>query len=98
MTQPGGPSVHPLRAYRDSRGLTQTTLARALGVSSVTISRWETGTRRIDGALLAAVARKTGIARDVLRPDLAALLQPLGLRAGEPDSGGQGGADVRSDP
>lgn len=92
MPQPGiCPSVHPLRAYRDRHRLTQTALARALGVSSVTISRWETGTRRIDGALLAAVAQKTGIARDVLRPDLAALLQPLGLRVGEPCSSGQDG-------
>ena len=92
MTQSGiCRSVHPLRAYRDRHRLTQTDLARTLGVSSVTISRWETGTRRIDGTLLAAVAQKTGIARDMLRPDLAALLQPLGLRVGEPCSSGQDG-------
>jgi transcriptional regulator with XRE-family HTH domain len=83
--------VHPLRAYRDRHRLTQTDLARTLGVSSVTISRWETGTRRIDGTLLAAVAQKTGIARDMLRPDLAALLQPLGLGVGEPCSSSQDG-------
>src|SRR5262245_34037760 len=68
--------IHPLKAYRDRRGLTQVALARALGVSKITISRWETGARRIDGALVAEVAQKTGIARDALRPDLAALLQP----------------------
>ena len=67
---------HPLRVYRDRYGLTQGALAKSLGVSSITISRWETGARKIDDELLALVAQKTGIPRGALRPDLAALLQP----------------------
>jgi transcriptional regulator with XRE-family HTH domain len=79
MTQPlpqPQPAHHPLRAYRDRYGLTQSALAKSLGVSSITISRWETGARKIDDELLALVAQKTGIPRGALRPDLAALLQP----------------------
>jgi len=70
------PGIHPLRAYRARHGLSQHALARALGVTNITISRWENGARRIDDRLLGKVAQTTGIARDALRPDLAALLQP----------------------
>jgi transcriptional regulator with XRE-family HTH domain len=70
------PGLHALRAYRARHGLSQHALARALGVTNITISRWENGARRIDDRLLARVAQTTGIARDVLRPDLAALLLP----------------------
>jgi transcriptional regulator with XRE-family HTH domain len=90
--------MHPLRAYRDRHGLTQLALARELGVSNITISRWETGMRRIDGALLAEVAQKTGIARDALRPDLAALLQPPPFRAGERDGERPAGNDLGGEP
>ena len=81
MTQPmpqprSRPTNHALRAYRDRHGLTQRALAKSLGVSSITVSRWETGARKIDDELLALVAQKTGIPRGALRPDLAALLQP----------------------
>jgi transcriptional regulator with XRE-family HTH domain len=36
---------HPLRAYRESRGLSQEALAAELGVTGMTIYRWEKGRR-----------------------------------------------------
>lgn len=65
--------VHPLVAYRKERGLTQKGLAAHLKVARETVARWETG-RRIDDELLPMVSERTGIARGVLRPDLAKLL------------------------
>lgn len=63
-----------LRDYRTSRKLTQAALGKELGVPDVTVSRWETGERRIDDQLLPRVAEITGIPRAELRPDLVALL------------------------
>lgn len=34
-----------IRAWREERGLSQADLARALGVTQATVSRWETGER-----------------------------------------------------
>lgn len=67
--------THPLRRYREDRGLTQDALAKELGVTSVSVSRWETGARKIDDDLLPRVSEKTGITKALLRPDLAALLE-----------------------
>jgi len=63
-----------LKAYRDERGLTQEQLAGQLGVSSVTVSRWETGARKVDDDKLPLVSERTGIPPRDLRPDLAELL------------------------
>lgn len=76
--QPDGPPLapdvgHPLVAYRKQHGLTQKALAKHLDVARETIARWETG-RPIDDDLLPMVSERTGIARRVLRPDLAKLL------------------------
>lgn len=68
--------VHPLKNYREQLGLTQDALAKELGVSSITVSRWETGARKIDQDLLPHVSGKTGIAPEELRPDLARLMKP----------------------
>lgn len=65
---------HPLAKYRDDRGLTQEALGRELGVTGVTVSRWETKKRKIDDELLPKVAEHTGIAPEILRPDLKKLL------------------------
>ena len=67
--------THPLKRYRDSRGLTQDALAKELGVTSISVSRWETGARKIDDDLVVHVSEKTGIAAADLRPDLAILLR-----------------------
>ena len=65
---------HPLKTYRDKREITQEALGKELGVTDVTISRWETGARKIDDELLPMVSEKTGIPKSKLRPDLAELL------------------------
>ena len=65
---------HPLKDYRTGRGLTQDALAKELGVTNITVSRWETGARKIDEAYLPLVAEKTGIPAADLRPDLAKLM------------------------
>ncbi len=67
--------THPLKNFRSERGLTQEALAALLEVDPITVSRWETGARRIDGKLLQAVAEKTGIPKRELRPDLAEVMR-----------------------
>lgn len=71
-------TIHPLRAYRERREptLTQEQLANFLGVSKASVSRWETGKRKLDEEnLLAAISAKTGIPAAKLRPDLAAMFK-----------------------
>lgn len=63
-----------LKAYRANRGITQDALAKELGVHSLTVSRWETGERKIDDELVPKVSEITGIPALELRPDLAALI------------------------
>ncbi len=69
--------THPLRLYRERQAppLTQDKLAGLLGVSKGTLSRWETGKRKIDHDLLPIVAERTGLAPAELRPDLADLMK-----------------------
>lgn len=68
-------SNHPLKAYRDQRHQTQDALAKELGVSSITVSRWETGMRKIDRKKLSDISQRTGIPKRVLRPDLAEIMR-----------------------
>ena len=53
--------------------MSQDELAAMLGVSKASISRWETGARKLEGTALKDVSAKTGIPLGVLRPDLAAM-------------------------
>jgi DNA-binding XRE family transcriptional regulator len=64
---------HPLVVYRKRYGLTQKGLAAKLDVARETVARWERG-RPIDTDLLPRVSQQTGIAKNVLRPDLAKLM------------------------
>jgi transcriptional regulator with XRE-family HTH domain len=68
--------IHPLKAFRENQKppLSQEQLANLLGVSRVTVTRWESGTRRVDDDLLPRVSEKTGIPTAVLRPDMAELM------------------------
>jgi transcriptional regulator with XRE-family HTH domain len=65
--------THPLRAFRDARHMTQSQFAEKIGVHSLSVSRWETGQRKIDLDLVAQISKITGIPKRKLRPDLAAM-------------------------
>lgn len=67
---------HPLTAFRHDQALSQEALAEMLGVSRVTVTRWERGTRKIKADKLSVIARKTGIPAGELRPDLARVMEP----------------------
>lgn len=62
--------VHPIKAYRTARKLSQEALAEFLGVSRLTVLRWENHQRPIDPKLVPDVATKTGIPARELRPDI----------------------------
>jgi transcriptional regulator with XRE-family HTH domain len=66
--------LNPLKRFRAANQITQAALAERLGVTDVTVSRWETGERKIARSLLPAVSKMTGIPATELRPDLAKLM------------------------
>jgi transcriptional regulator with XRE-family HTH domain len=45
-TAPAAPTADELRRWREGRGISQSDLARRLGVDRVTVARWETGARQ----------------------------------------------------
>ena len=61
---------HPVRVYRRYRGLTQTTLAKAVGVTPLTISYIETGRRRGSLKLLRRLAKALAVDLADLEPTL----------------------------
>jgi len=68
--------MHPLTAYRQAQKppLSKAELAAQLGASRASITRWESGVRKIDASLVPDIAAITGIPVRQLRPDLAKLL------------------------
>ena len=66
---------HPLRAYRESKGITAAQLALRLNVSRSTILRWENHQRKISTDLLEHVYKQTGVSKYLLRPDLMRLFR-----------------------
>lgn len=64
-----------LAKWRDAAGKTQADLASDLNVAVMTVSRWETGDRRIGVKSLPEVSRVTGLPKRALRPDLAESMQ-----------------------
>ena len=71
--------THPLRTYRTSKTpkQSQADLANILGVSRLTVLRWENGDRKINESLLSTVSARTGIPAKELRPDLVERLEQL---------------------
>lgn len=65
-------SNHPLKTYRGNQTpkMSQTRLADLLGVSRMTVLRWENWERPIALDKIPDVASKTGIPPRDLRPDL----------------------------
>jgi transcriptional regulator with XRE-family HTH domain len=52
---------HPLKRYRERRQLSQDELAKLLGVTKATISRWESGLRAPRRRDIPQLAAKTGL-------------------------------------
>jgi transcriptional regulator with XRE-family HTH domain len=65
--------IHALKAFREKHDppLSQQQLADRLKVSRVTVTRWESGARKVDEELISKVSEETGIRPRDLRPDLA---------------------------
>lgn len=61
--------VHPLRALRDHRGLTQFALAKAAGTGPVYLSQIERGRRRAGRGLRARLGKALGVEPDLLARD-----------------------------
>jgi transcriptional regulator with XRE-family HTH domain len=55
-------SEHPLKEWRNARGLTQEAAAEFLGLNTPTLSRYETGKRVPTLNRAAQLSEKTGIA------------------------------------
>lgn len=55
-----------LALARRQRGLSQTALAKRIGVSPVTVNHWETGKRHAMAYTLALAARELGVSMDWL--------------------------------
>jgi DNA-binding XRE family transcriptional regulator len=58
--------VHPVRALRDHRRMTQAALAKAAGTSPVYLSQIERGRRRAGRKLRAKLAKALGVDADLL--------------------------------
>lgn len=62
-----------LKEYRRENSLSRAKFGAQVGVDRATVFRWETGQRRIDKDKVPKVSEVTGLPREVLRPDLAAI-------------------------
>lgn len=58
--------THPVKAWREYRGLTQDALTERVGISKPFLSQIETGKRRFGAATLRALADALGVAADDL--------------------------------
>lgn len=65
-----------LQEWRERNGLTQTALAKLIGVTKAQVSRWESGDRPVTADQACAIERTTGLSRERLRPDLFGPISP----------------------
>lgn len=70
----------PLRELREARGWSQSELSRQSGVPQATISRIESGTRRIDLDVLERLADALGVNAVVLVRHTPDAIEPKGRR------------------
>jgi len=59
-----------LKSYRERMNLSRGALAESLGVTRMTVWRWENGARRIDDSIIGKIVSLTGLPVHELRPDL----------------------------
>jgi transcriptional regulator with XRE-family HTH domain len=52
---------HPISKYRKRHGISRSELGDKIGVTDVTVGRWETGTRSVRKAHLRKIEEITGI-------------------------------------
>lgn len=52
--------MHPLQDFRESAGLSRLEFAKRLGVTEVTVWRWELGHRTPRGKIMEEIRRETG--------------------------------------
>ncbi|MDP3911154.1 MAG: helix-turn-helix transcriptional regulator [Gemmatimonadales bacterium] len=73
-------TIHPLREWREARGLTQAQLAKMLGCSQMMVSKIEAWERRPGGELARVMDEVTDgyVSRRWSRPDI---FGPLTLKA-----------------
>lgn len=64
-----------LKTYRQRHKLSRAELAKMLGVTRITIFRWEEGSRKIGIPALPKVSKLTGIPIKRLRPDIFEVAQ-----------------------
>ncbi len=64
--------MNAIAKFRLSKGLTQEQVAKLLGTTKATVSRWESEKRHPDPAMAIEIEGKLGIPRHELRPDLYA--------------------------
>ena len=64
-------SQHPLRAFRQAKGLTLEQFGRVFAVDKSTVMRWEDG--KIPAERVLPICKFTGIFPHDLRPDLYAV-------------------------
>ncbi len=58
--------VHPVKAFREHRAMTQAQLAAAIGTSPVYLSQIECGKRRAGRKLLLKLSKALGVGRELL--------------------------------
>ncbi len=61
---------NPFKQFRDAKKLSQAQAAALLGVNKSTFSRWEHGICKPDIGTLAQLAKRMGVSRKKLRPDV----------------------------
>jgi transcriptional regulator with XRE-family HTH domain len=63
-------SMSNLRKARKKRGWSLEVVAQKVGVTRQTVSRWETGSRRVPAERCAAIEKELGLAKEKVRPDI----------------------------
>lgn len=67
--------MHPFTKYRKSEKISKAKLAKRLGVSRASITRYESGEREVAIDLVPKFSEITKIPAEELRPDLAGLFR-----------------------
>ena len=81
MTEPVSEFVHQLRSLRQAQGLSIRALAALVGVSSVTIWKWEKGDSKPRARLIPPLARALDVSPILLAPEGRTIVAPAASAA-----------------